>query len=252
MAYPELRVIGLTGIPEIKAGDDLAGLILQAATAQGTPLQDGDVLVVTQKAVSKAEGQVVDLGQVEPSSFARTLAAQWGKDPRHIEVVLRESRRVVKMDRGVLITETRHGLVCANAGVDMSNVPGEGCVTLLPLDPDASAQRIREEVRQQAGKSVAVLISDTFSRTWRMGTTNIAIGSAGINPLRDDRGQRDPHGYLLQASVAAVADELAGAAELVAEKTRGVPVVIVRGLRYQTSPDSSQALIREPSEDLFR
>lgn len=252
MTYPEIRIVGITGIPEVRKGDDLARLIVQGATAQGTPLEDGDILVVTQKVVSKAEGRTVDLNQVEPSPFAQTLAAHWQKDPRQIEVVLQESRRVVKMDRGILITETKHGLVCANAGVDASNVSGESWVTLLPLDPDASARRLRDGIRQQTGRTVAVLISDTFSRTWRMGTTNVAIGSAGINPLRDDRGQPDPYGYVLQAAVAAVADELAGAAELVTEKTRQIPVGIVRGLRYETSPDSSQALIREPALDLFR
>ena len=249
---PEFRVFGLTGIPEVTAGDDLAGLVLEAARGQGTPLQDGDILVVTQKVVSKAEGRTVDLRQVQPSPFAQALAAQWDKDPRHVEVVLRESRRIVKMDRGVIITETRHGFICANAGVDGSNVPGEHCLTLLPEDPDGSARRLRQEIKERTGVTVAILISDTFSRPWRSGTTDIALGSAGINPLKDYRGLEDRYGNILRVSVAAVADELTGAAELVTRKTSGIPVVVVRGLEYETAPDSAQALVREAALDLFR
>ncbi len=252
MSYPQLRVFGLAGIPEISHGDDLAALILQAAEGQGTPLEDRDILVVTQKIVSKAEGRTVDLNQVEPSEFAQTLAAQWDKDPRHVEVVLRESRRIVKMDRGVIITETKHGLICANAGVDASNVPGEECLSLLPEDPDASAGDLRRRIREQSSVTVAILISDTFSRPWRNGTTDVAIGCAGINPLRDYRGQEDPYGNLLRVSIAAVADQLTGAAELLTNKTSGIPVVVIRGFAYEETTDTGQALVRDATLDLFR
>ena len=249
---PELRVIGVTGIPEVHTGDDLAALIVDAADGQGTPLVEGDVLVVTQKVVSKAEGAVVDLGDVEPSALALSFARRWDKDARHVEVVLRESRRIVRMDRGIIIAETAHGLVCANAGVDASNVPGDDRVSLLPRDPDASARRLREAIRARAGVTVAVLVSDTFGRPWREGTTNVAIGVAGMRPLRDYRGQQDPHGYLLRVSVAAWADELAGATDLVQGKTAGVPVAVIRGLDYETGPDGGASLLRAPEKDLFR
>ena len=249
---PELRVFGVAGIPEVHPGDDLAALIVDAADGQGTPLAEGDILVVTQKVVSKAEGAVVDLGDVEPSALARSFARQWDKDPRHVEVVLRESRRIVRMDRGVIIAETMHGFVCANAGVDASNIPGDDRVSLLPRDPDASAQRIREAIRGRTGVTAAVLVSDTFGRPWREGATNVAIGVAGMRPLRDYRGQQDPHGYLLRVSVAAWADELAGATDLVQGKTAGVPVAIIRGLDYETGPDGSASLLRAPEKDLFR
>ena len=249
---PELRVFGVTGIPEVHAGDDLVALIVDAADGQGTPLAEGDILVVTQKVVSKAEGAVVDLGDVEPSALACSFARQWDKDPRHVEVVLRESRRIVRMDRGIIIAETAHGFVCANAGVDASNVPGDDRVSLLPRDPDASARRIREAIRARTGVTVAVLVTDTFGRPWREGTTNVAIGVAGMRPLRDYRGQQDPHGYLLRVSVAAWADELAGATDLVQGKTAGVPVAVIRGLDYETGPDGSASLLRAPEKDLFR
>ena len=249
---PELRVFGVTGIPEVHPGDDLAALIVDAAHGQGTPLAEGDVLVVTQKVVSKAEGALVDLGDVEPSARARSFARQWDKDPRHVEVVLRESRRIVRMERGIIIAETMHGFVCANAGVDASNVPGDDRVSLLPRDPDASARRIREAIRERAGVTVAVLVSDTFGRPWREGTTNVAIGVAGMRPLRDYRGEHDPHGYLLRVSVAAWADELTSATDLVQGKTAGVPVAVIRGLDYETGPDGSASLLRAPENDLFR
>ena len=249
--YPQFRVIGVTGVPEIREDDDLTGIILGAAEGQGTPVEDGDILVVTQKVVSKAEGAIVRLEDVEPSPLALTIAGDM-KDPRHVEVVLRESRRIVRMERGVLITETHHGFVCANAGVDASNVPGEDVLCLLPKDPNASARGIRDAIRERTGRTVAVIISDTFGRPWRMGTTDIAIGSAGIAPLKDYRGTADRDGRTLQVSVAAVADEAAGAAELVTRKTIGVPVTIVRGLPYEPSEDGADVLIREASMDLFR
>ncbi len=249
--FPEFRVIGVTGVPEIQVGDDLPGIILAAAEGQGTPFEDGDIVIVTQKIVSKAEGALVHLADVEPSPLALTIAGEM-KDPRHVEVVLRESRRIVRMERGVLITETHHGLICANSGVDASNVPGDDMLCLLPRDPNASARRIRDAIRERAGCTVAVIISDTFGRPWRVGTTDIAIGCAGIAPLKDYRGMVDRDGRTLQVSVAAVADEAAGAAELVARKTIGVPVTIVRGLPYDVSEEGADVIIREASMDLFR
>jgi len=248
----QVRIIAVAGMPEVRPGDDLAALILEAARGQGTDVEDGDVLVVTQKIVSKAEGRLVDLRQVEPSPHARELAAQTGKDARLLEVILRESRRIVRQERGVIICETKHGFVCANAGVDTSNV-GDGMVSLLPDNPDESAERIRAAIQEKkAGASVAVIISDTFGRPWREGHTNVAIGVAGMSPTRDYVGQTDPHGYVLRVSTMAVADELAAAAELVMGKLSRVPVAIVRGFDYERAEGSARELIRPPERDLFR
>jgi coenzyme F420-0:L-glutamate ligase/coenzyme F420-1:gamma-L-glutamate ligase len=210
------------------------------------------VVVVTQKVVSKAEGRLVRLADVEPSVFARRYAQQWGKDPRYVEIVLRESRRVVKMDRGVLVTETYHGFVCANAGVDESNVDGGEQVCLLPLDPDASAARLRVQLSRLAGVELAVVISDTFGRPWRNGLVNVAIGVAGLSPIQSYVGQTDPYGYVMQVSEIALADELASAAELVMGKIDQVPVALVRGVRYQAGPGSGRDLLRPAERDLFR
>jgi coenzyme F420-0:L-glutamate ligase/coenzyme F420-1:gamma-L-glutamate ligase len=237
---------------EVRQGDDLAALIWQALAAQGETLQTADVVVVTQKIVSKAEGRVVRLADVQPSDFARRYGEQWGKDPGYVEIVLRESRRIVKMDRGVLITETHHGLICANAGVDESNVAGGGSVTLLPVDSEASAERIRAGLQQRAACELAVLVSDTFGRPWRDGLVNVAIGVAGLRPVRSYIGQVDPYGYPLKVSEIAFADEVASAAELVMGKTDAVPVAIVRGARYESGPGSAQQLIRPADRDLFR
>ena len=248
----DLRVFGVGGLPEIAPGDDLAALILTALERQHERLLPHDVVVVTQKIVSKAEGQVVDLATVAPSPFARHYAAAHDKDPRQIEVVLREAARIVRMDRGVLICQTRHGLICANAGVDRSNVPGEATVTLLPRDPDASARRLRA-AWAAAGAEVAVIISDTFGRPWRLGQTNIAIGAAGIAPLHNYHGQTDTQGRPLRATSLAIIDEWAATAELVTGKVLGVPVSIIRGYAYEPMEDASnQALIRDPDKDLFR
>jgi coenzyme F420-0:L-glutamate ligase/coenzyme F420-1:gamma-L-glutamate ligase len=248
----QVQIIAVVGMPEVRPGDDLAALILEAAGAQGADIEDGDVLVVTQKIVSKAEGRLVDLRQVEPSPHARELAAQTGKDARLLEVILRESRRIVRQEGGVIICETEHGFVCANAGVDTSNVGG-GMVSLLPQNPDQSAERIRAAIQEEeAGASVAVIISDTFGRPWREGHTNVAIGVAGMSPIKDYVGQRDPHGYVLRVSTMAVADELAAAAELVMGKLSRVPVAIVRGLDYQRAEGSAKELIRPAERDLFR
>jgi coenzyme F420-0:L-glutamate ligase/coenzyme F420-1:gamma-L-glutamate ligase len=248
----ELRIIPVQGIGEIHVGDDLAAAILDALEQQGDALLDNDIVVVTQKIVSKAEGRIVDPSIIEPSAFARELARQGRKDAHHYEVVLRESKRVVRMDRGVLITETKHGLICANSGVDESNVGGGHLLTLLPEDPDASAASLRAAFAQRAGAQVAVIISDTFGRPWRVGQVNVAIGLAGMDPVRDYVGQRDAYGYELHVSVLAVADELASAAELVMGKVDKVPVALIRGFAYTPSDGKAQSLIRDAASDLFR
>jgi coenzyme F420-0:L-glutamate ligase / coenzyme F420-1:gamma-L-glutamate ligase len=248
----ELRIIPVHGIGEIHPGNDLAAAILGALAQQGEALADNDILVVTQKIVSKAEGQLVDPATVEPSAFAQEAAQQGHKDAHHYEVVLRQSRRVVRMDHGVLITETRHGLICANAGVDESNVGGGHLLTLLPEDPDASAASLRAALMQRAGAQVAVIISDTFGRPWRVGQVNFAIGVAGMAPVRDYVGQHDPYGYELHVSVIAVADELASAAELVMGKIDRVPVALIRGFAYTPTDGNASSLIRDAASDLFR
>jgi len=252
MGTPELRVIGVGGLPEVSRGDDLAALIQRAAEGQGTPLEAGDVVVVTQKVVSKAEGRTVILADVEPGPEAVRLAAETGKDPQLVELILRESRRIVRRAGPLLITETRHGFVCANAGIDASNVGPEGVVSLLPEDPDRSAAGIREGIRERTGAEVAVIISDTFGRPWREGHTNVAVGLAGMSPFVDYVGQVDPHGYELRVSTLAVADELAAAAELVMGKLDGVPVAIVRGYDYPKGDGSARQLVRDAAKDLFR
>jgi coenzyme F420-0:L-glutamate ligase / coenzyme F420-1:gamma-L-glutamate ligase len=240
----ELRVIPVEGIPEVHEGDDLAALLAAAAA-----FEDGDVLVVAQKVVSKAEGRVVSLDGVEPSEAARELAGD--EDPRRLEVILRESARIVRSRPPLVIAETRHGFVCASAGVDASNAAGPGTLVLLPLDPDASAARIRLGLLERAGRTVGVVVSDSFGRAWRQGTTDVAIGVAGIRPLLDLRGVRDATGYELHATTIAVADEVAGAAELVMGKTSGVPAAIVRGLEV-AGEGSARDLVMPPERDLFR
>jgi coenzyme F420-0:L-glutamate ligase/coenzyme F420-1:gamma-L-glutamate ligase len=246
-----VTIQGIEGIPEIQAGDDLGRIIAEAARAQSVTLQNDDVLVVTQKAVSKSEGRFVNLDDVEPSALAIEIATPWDKDPRHVEVVLRESKRIVKMDRGVIIVETRHGLVCANAGVDASNVPN-GQLMLLPVDPDASAQRIRESLRGQTGADVAVIISDTFGRPWRAGYTEVAIGVAGMLPIIDYVGKIDTHGRELKATWICVADELASSAELVTGKVNRVPVALIRGYPVPRGEGSAKEIVRAAELDLFR
>jgi coenzyme F420-0:L-glutamate ligase / coenzyme F420-1:gamma-L-glutamate ligase len=245
-----LEILPVGGIPEVRPGDDPSALIARAAGDD--LLKTGDVVIVTHKVVSKAEGRLVDLGTVEPSALAKGFAARYDKDPRQIEVVLRESKRIVRMDRGIIISETHHGFVCANAGVDASNVPSDEMVCLLPLDPDASARGLRDALRNRLGLDLAVVVSDSFGRPWREGITNVAIGVAGMQPLADYRGDRDPHGYPLTASVLAVADELASAAELVMGKTIGVPVAVVRNYPYEKGPGTGRDLLMEPERDLFR
>jgi coenzyme F420-0:L-glutamate ligase / coenzyme F420-1:gamma-L-glutamate ligase len=244
-----LQILPVEGVPEVRPGDDLAELIVRAERQE---LRSGDILVVTHKIVSKAEGRLVDLRTVEPSALAKGFAARYEKDPRQIEVVLRESRRIVRMDRGLVISETHHGFVCANAGVDASNVPGDYVVCLLPVDPDASAARLRAALSARTGSDLAVIVSDSFGRTWREGITNVAIGVAGMDPLADYRGKTDPHGFPLAASVLAIADELAAAAELVMGKTAGIPVALIRNYPYKPAPGTAHDLLMEPERDLFR
>ncbi|MGE0056743.1 MAG: coenzyme F420-0:L-glutamate ligase [Dehalococcoidia bacterium] len=246
-----VSITGIDGIPEIEAGDDLAKFIADAVSNQGETLQDHDVLVVTQKAVSKSEGRYVILEDIEPSALAVELATNWEKDPRHVEVVLRESKRIVRMDHGVIITETRHGLVCANAGVDASNVPGERLM-LLPVDPDASAQRIREGIKRETGADVAVIVSDTFGRPWRTGYTEVAIGVAGMMPIIDYVGMIDTHGRELKATWICIADELASAAELVTGKINRVPVALIRGYPIPRGEGSAKEMVRMAETDMFR
>jgi coenzyme F420-0:L-glutamate ligase/coenzyme F420-1:gamma-L-glutamate ligase len=234
----------------VRPGDGLAGLIVDAAR-NGPGIRAGDVVVVTQKIVSKAEGRVVPLDAVDPSPEALRLAAETEKDPRLVELILRESVRIVRQRGPVLITETRHGFVCANAGIDASNV-GSGCVSLLPEDPDRSAQEIRQGIQEATGAEVAVIISDTFGRPWREGHTNVAVGLSGMLPFADYVGQVDPYGYELRVSTLAVADELAAAAELVMGKLDAVPVAIVRGYPYPRGDGSARQIVRPPERDLFR
>ena len=245
-----LELVALEGIPEIVSGDDLVAPIAAAAAALG--LVDEDVLVVTQKIVSKAEGRIVELADVEPSPLAREWAERWGRDARQVELVLRESASIVRMaPGGLIISRTRHGLVCANAGVDVSNVGGGDVATLLPEDPDASARRLRDGLREAMGAAPAVVISDSFGRPWRNGIVNVAIGSAGIEALLDLRGQPDAAGRAMRATVVAVADELASAADLVGGKVDQLPVVLVRGYRYAPSDEGASVLVMDPEADLF-
>ncbi len=244
----ELRVLPLRGIPELEEGDDLAALLCEAA-AQAGGFQNDDVLVVAQKAVSKVEGRVVDLAGIEPSDRARELAGD--TDARRIEVILRESREVLRVRPPLVIAETRHGFVCASAGVDASNAKGPDTLVLLPVDADASAIALRDAVRRRLGIEIGVVVSDSFGRAWRRGTTDVALGVAGIAAIVDLAGQRDALGYELHATEIAVADEIAGAAQLVMGKTDGIPAAIVRGLRLHGEGRGSDLLM--PRErDLFR
>jgi coenzyme F420-0:L-glutamate ligase/coenzyme F420-1:gamma-L-glutamate ligase len=249
-----VAVHGLDGIPEVTPGADLAGLILTAADRSGVGLRDRDVLVVTHKIVSKAEGRMIDLRQVEPSRFAQEIAVGADKDPRQVEVVLRETKRMVRMLFGVVIAETRHGFVCANAGVDNSNVAGE-TVCLLPEDPDHSAASLREELRRRRAVDVAVVISDTFGRPWRSGLVNVAIGVAGMDPFADYRGQTDPYGNPLKVTRMAIADALASAAELVMGKVNARPVALIRGYAYGAPVPGSATgrdMVMPAERDMFR
>lgn len=247
-----LQIFGVPGLPEIVPGSDLAAMIAAAAADAGTPLADGDVVVVTSKIVSKAEGRTVELADVQPSQFAIDWSLPWDKDPAVTELVLRESKRVVRQVGPILITETHHGFVCANSGLDQSSSGAHGRVVLLPLDPDASARRIRAGL-QAAGIDAAVIISDTFGRAWREGQTDIAIGVAGIQPILSYIGQVDPHGHEFKVQAICTADELTGAAELVKGNTSRVPVGVVRGFEFELDDTAVIApVLRDQSRDLFR
>lgn len=240
----EFRVFGVEGLPEVREGDDLGALI-----AGATELEDGDVVVVAQKVVSKSEGRVRALGGVEPSRYARGISGD--RDPRQTEVILGETARIVRLRPPLLITQTRHGFVCASAGVDASNAPETGTVVLLPEDPDGSAERIHARLEELSGRKVAVLVTDSFGRAWREGTTDVAIGAAGLRVLVDLHGERDPTGYELHATTIAVADEIAGAAELVMGKLSRVPAAVVRGLDLAGS-GKGKDLVMPSDRDLFR
>jgi coenzyme F420-0:L-glutamate ligase/coenzyme F420-1:gamma-L-glutamate ligase len=246
---PEIRLVALPGIPLVEPGADLSRLLREAAARAGIALRDG-VLVVCQKIVSKVEGRLVRLADVEPSAEAARIAAEHGRDPRHTEVVLGEARRVVRRGHGVLITETRHGFVCANSGVDLSNAPGEGVAVLLPEDPDASARRLRDALAPP-GARLAVIVSDTFGRPWREGLVDVAIGCAGIAPIADLRGTPDLAGRTLQVTATATADQLAAAAGLLMAKASGIPAVWIEGVEVEGDGDA-RALLRPPGLDLFR
>ncbi len=247
-----LTIFGVPGLPEIEAGSDLAAMIAEAATADGNPLANGDVVAITSKVVSKAEGRTVDLTTVQVSPFVQQYSEKWEKDPRVIELVLQESRRVVRQVGPVLITETKHGFVCANSGVDQSSSGGHDRAVLLPVDPDASARRFRARFKE-LGADVAVIVTDTFGRPWREAQTDIAIGIAGMDPVISYIGQVDPHGHEFRVQAICAADELAAAAELVKGNVSRVPVGVIRGFPWIAVEDASmQSIIRDSQNDLFR
>ncbi len=248
----ELKLIAPTTIPEVRPEDCVATLILDACQREDIPLIARSVVVIPQKVVSKAEGAIVDLRTLLPSPRAESYAREHGKDARLVELVLQQSKRIVRMERGLIISETRHGFVCANAGVDRSNVPGEDYATVLPEDPDASARSIRKVLRERTGLDIAVVISDTFGRAWRVGLVNVAIGVAGFQPVEDLRGQTDREGRPLHATSPAIADEIAAAAGLLMAKNAGRPVVIVEGLSLRVSEAAATQLVRNSKDDLFR
>ena len=248
----ELRAIPITGIGEVRPGDSVANTILAALRRQKLKLVAGDILVITHKIVSKAEGQMVVLDKVQPSQASRRWAERYRVDARLVELALKQAKRVVRRKRGIIITETAHGFVCANSGVDASNVDGGRCAVLLPTDPDRSARQIRRAIRKRLGISVPVLITDSFGRPWREGLCEVAIGVAGMNPFRDFRRRRDPHGFRLRVSLEAVADELACMAGLACGKLTRSPACIIRGFTYELGRDGASSIIRPRKRDLFR
>ncbi len=250
--FADIQLTAVRGIPEVRPGDDLSWMIARAVENQGLKLADGDVVVVAQKVVSKAEGRLVNLESVTPSKLAQEIAVKQGRDPRLIEVVLSESANIIRMDTHVLVTETKHGFICANAGVDRSNVAGKDWVALLPVAPDDSALMLKTRLAERLKVNVAVIITDTFGRPWREGLTNVAIGVAGMKPLKDFRGQHDDHGKELSATVLAVADEIAASTGLLMRKTARIPVVVVRGYYFEHRDGSAKELIRPKERDLFR
>jgi coenzyme F420-0:L-glutamate ligase/coenzyme F420-1:gamma-L-glutamate ligase len=249
-----IKIIAVENLPLIQPGDSLAELISNAAKKQGTPFQENDVIVVTHVVVSKAEGNIINLDEVTPSEKAKEIAQQTNKDPALVEVILRETKELVRIGQNSIITETNSGIVCANAGIDRSNVLGDRNVVPLPKNPNASAQNIRQGIKQLTGVNVAVIVSDTHGRPLRLGEINVAVGVAGIKPIRDRRGEKDLFGYVLRIKQTAIADELASAAELViGQANEGIPAAIIRGYSYQTIEGASTTeLIRAKEKDLFR
>jgi len=247
-----IEIIAIHGIPEVRPADDLTGQLLAAIRGGGESLRSGDVVVIAQKVVSKAEGRIVALADVTPGERALRMAAESGKDARLLEVVLGETKKIVRWTNGILICETHHGFICANAGVDRSNAGAPDTAVLLPVDPDSSAARIRDEIRARTDQDVAVIITDTFGRAWREGHANVAIGIAGLAALRRYFGEHDPHGYELRVTEIAVADEVAAAAELVMGKLDRCPAALVRGLRPEPSDETAQDYVRSEERDLFR
>ena len=247
-----ISIIPVTGIPDIRKGEDLGDIIAVRFNGQGEQFKQGDIIVVSQKIVSKAEGRIVALSTVHPSQFAKTIAAGTRKDPRHVEIILGETGKIIRMRGGHLITETKQGFICANAGVDQSNVRVKDSVTLLPRDSDLSADRIRKSLHRITGISFPVIVTDTFGRAWRMGQVNFAIGVSGMKPINDYRGSRDMYRRTLQVTEIAVADELAGAAELVMNKADRVPVAVIRGYKVPKGSGRVKDLLRPEEFDLFR
>jgi len=252
-----INILAVTGFPQIKPGDNLSKIILNSILKGNTDIRNNDIILVAQKIISKAENRIVDLRKIKPSEFSKVVGEEVSKDPRLVEVILSESRKIIRMDlrkkdKGRLIVENKDGLILANAGVDTSNVSGGSFVTLLPLDSDKSARKIKNHIEKNTGKKVAVIITDTVGRPWRDGLVDIAIGCAGIKPLDDKRGIRDSRGFMLNATVMATADQVAAAAGLMMDKNSQTPLVIVRGLKYRRSSSGSRSLIRNPREDLFR
>ncbi|QQS45428.1 MAG: coenzyme F420-0:L-glutamate ligase [Acidobacteriota bacterium] len=247
-----IQLFAIRGIPEVRPGDDVVSMIARAADVMKFEFADGDILVVAQKIVSKSEGRLVNLESVKPSEFAREIASKQKRDPRLVEVILSESSSIVRIDDHVIITETKHGFVCANAGVDRSNVVGKDWVALLPVSPDDSALLLKTRIAERLNVNVAVIITDTFGRAWREGLTNVAIGVAGLKPLKDLRGKMDDHGKELKATILAVADEIAGSSGLLMRKTSRIPAVVMRGYYFDHGEGNARELIRPKERDLFR
>lgn len=247
----DVQISPVQGIKRVEPGDELGRIIAVALRGMGFELVDGDIVVVTQKVVSKSEGRLARLDEVKPTRQATTLASELEKDPRVVELVLRESKRIVRKGHGILITETRHGFICANSGIDVSNVES-GYAALLPLDPDASARRIRKSLEKATTRKLAVIVTDTFGRPWREGQTDMAIGCSGIAPTQSLAGRKDPYGYVLRVTRPAIVDEVAAAAELVMKKRSLIPVAIVRGVNYKRAESGARSMVRKRSLDLFR
>ena len=247
-----ISIIGIEGLPDIHQGDDLSKMIIDVCDKENITIQDGDIIAITQKIVSKSESCLVDLDTINPSILAKTWGLQWDRDPRLIELVFQKSKRISKMENGVLLTETEHGFYCINAGIDLSNVAGDNMAAYLPVDSDKSAYNIRSSIKKSLGVNIAVIVTDTWGRPWRVGVTNVAIGISGMSAFQDYRGLNDANGMDLKASIIAVVDELAAASELVMNKLDNIPVALIKGYTYVPYEGSINDLIRPPEQDLFR